>query len=113
MNGNAILAWISVAGFTFASAWPLFSDQPLPFLGLRGFSSPVFAWPLVLLTASLAVFLSLPRLHTRARLVACIFISFGLFMAIAFLASPVAPMLLAFISGNLFRETRLPPQAQH
>lgn len=113
MKTNAFLAWFSAAGFAFASAWPFFSDQPVPFLGLRGFSDPAIAWPLVLLTASLAVFLSMPRFHTRARLVACIFFSFGLFMAIAFLASPVAPMLLAFISGNLFRETRIPPQAQH
>ena len=68
MNGNAILAWISVAGFAFASAWPFFSDQPLPFLGLRGFSDPVFAWPLVLLTASLAIFLLLRRFHISANL---------------------------------------------
>ena len=109
-NGNAILAWISAAAFAFATAWAQFADTPIGFAGLREFGPPALAWSVVLVTALMALFLSLPRLHTRARLVACSAFSFLLFMVVAFFTSPVAAMLLAFISGNLFRETRLAVQ---
>lgn len=113
MNGNAVLAWICVAGFSFATAWAQFAGSPVPFAGLREFSPPLLGWSLVFATALLALFLTLSRFHTRRRLRACCAFSAMLFLVVGFFASPVAAVLLAFISANLFRETRAAPRAQH
>lgn len=104
MNRNALLAWLSVARFAFATAWAQFGGSPIPFAGLREFSPPVLGWSLVMATAILALFLSLPRLHTRRRLLACSAYSGTLFVVVGFFASMVAPILLAFISIRLFRK---------
>jgi len=108
MNGNAVLAWISVAGFSLATAWAQFAESPLPLAGLRGFSPPVLGWSLVLATLPLAIFLTMGRFHTRTRLRAGSAYSAALFLAVAFFASMVAPVLLIFISASLFKETRMP-----
>ena len=107
MKANAALAWLCVVGFTVGAAWPLVFGEPVPLVGLRGFSTSPMAWPVVLATAFFALYLSLPRLHTRNRLVAGIAVSITLFIVVAFFIGMAAGVLLVFLAANLYRETRL------
>jgi hypothetical protein len=65
-------------------------------------------WPLTSIAFALALFLSLPILLSKERLLICAGFSFCLFVVTAFYASPVAAVIFLFIGANLVRESRSP-----
>jgi len=106
LKGSAPLAWIATLAFLFAAWWPHFSTSALPLVGLRNLSTPLIGWPLTIVTCGMAVFLSLPNLLSKSRLLICAGFSFCLFVVVAFYASPVAAGVFALIGGGLVRESR-------
>jgi len=107
-TGSALLAWVAFAGFLFAAWWPHFSQSALPLVGLQNLTNPMIGWPLAVITLALALFLSLPSLLSKERLLICAGFSFCLFVVTAFYASPVAAAIFLFIGVNLVRESRSP-----
>ncbi len=105
-TGSALLAWVAFAGFLFAAWWPHFSQFALPLVGLQNVTNPIIGWPLAVTTLALALFLSLPSLLSKERLLICAGFSFCLFLVTAFYASPVAAVIFLFIGANLVRESR-------
>jgi hypothetical protein len=103
-NGNALLAWMSVAGFLVAVSWPRFFPSELPLPGLRNLSAAHVGWPLVLVALAIAVFLSVPGWLSKERLLICAGFSICVFLGVAFYVSPVAAILFLFIGANLVRE---------
>ena len=103
-KGNALLAWMSVAGFLVAVSWPHFFPSELPLPGLRNLSAAHVGWPLVLVALAMAVFLSVPGWLSKERLLICAGFSFCVFLGVAFYVSPVAAILFLFIGANLVRE---------
>jgi hypothetical protein len=106
-TGSALLAWVAAAGFLFAAWWPHFYQSALPLVGLQNLTNPMIGWPLALTTLAVALFLSLPGLLSKERLLICAGFSFCLFLVTAFYASPVAAVVFVFIGANLVRESRL------
>lgn len=104
-NGNALLAWISVAGFLVAVSWPQFFPSELPLPGLRNLSAAHVGWPLVLVALVMAVFLSVPGWLSKERLLICAGFSFCMFFGVTFYVSPGAAIPFLFIGGNLVRQT--------
>ena len=102
-SGNALLAWISVAGFLAAVSWSYFFPSEFPLVGLRNLSAPHVGWPLVLVALVMAVFLSVPGWLSKERLLICAGFSFCVFLGVAFYVSPVAAILFLFIGANLVR----------
>ena len=105
-TGNAVLAWVAVVGFFIAASWPSISESVLPFLGLRNLSTPQIGWPLATATLVMAVFLSIPALLSRDRLLICAGFSLCLFFVVAIYVSPAGGIIFAFIGGNIIREIR-------
>lgn len=106
LSGNAPLAWIAALGFFFAVMWPYLVQGELPLAGLRQLTAPHIGWPLTAITVLMALFLSLPALQTRERLLICAGFALCLYLVVTFYVSPIAPLLLLFIGVNLVRETR-------
>lgn len=106
LKSNALLAWVAVAGFLMAAAWPSLSPSALPLLGLQALAEPHVGWPLTAVAFAMAVFLSIPTFLSRDRLLICAGFSFCLFIVVAFYASPAAAIIFAFMGGNLIRESR-------
>ena len=106
LNGTAPLAWIAGIAFLLTVSWPYFSSSPWPLVGLRNLSTPRIGWPLAVVTLGMAVFLSIPGLLSKERLLICAGFSFCLFLVTAFYASPVAAVMFVFIGAHLVRETR-------
>lgn len=105
-RGHALLAWVGVAGFLTAAVWPSVSSSALPLLGLRNLTAPFVGWPLTVVTAAMAIFLSIPAWLSRERLLMCAGFSFCLFLVVAFYASPVAAIIFFFIGVNIVRDVR-------
>lgn len=106
LNGNAPLAWVAFAGCFFAVLWPHFFTSEMPLPGLRNMSAPLIGWPLTVVTFAMALWLSIPALLSRDRLL--IFAGFSLCMSlvVAFYASMVAAGIFIFIARNIIREQR-------
>jgi hypothetical protein len=54
----------------------------------------------------MAVFLSIPPLLSRERLLICAGFSLCLFLVVAFYASMAAAVIFAFVGANIIRENR-------
>jgi len=106
-KGNALLAWLAVAAYTVAAAWPHVSGGAIPLLGLRGLADGHVGVPLVLAAFVLAVFLSVPRWQSRDRRLVCAGASLCLFLVVVYAVGASAALPFAFIGGNLLRETRV------
>jgi hypothetical protein len=106
MAGSAPLAWLMFLGALVAAAWPSLFGTPVPLPGLAALSAPAAGWPVAAVALALALFLSMPRLLTRERLLVCAGAAFCVFAAMAFYVSAAAGLLFALIGGNLLRETR-------
>jgi len=107
-KGNAPLAWIAGLGFLIAVCWPHFSESELPLAGLRNLAAPHIGWPLTVVTLIMALFLSLPSVLSRDRLLICAGFSLCLFLVVTFYVSPVAALILGFIGANIIREISKP-----
>jgi hypothetical protein len=105
-KGNALLAWLVVAAYAAAALWPHLVGGPIPLLGLRGLADVHTGLPLVLVTLALAVFLSVSRWATRDRLLVCAGAALCLFAVVAYGVAASAALPLAFIGGNILRESR-------
>jgi hypothetical protein len=106
LAGSAPLAWLMLLGALAAAGWPSVIGTPLPLPGLAALGAPAAGWPVAAVSLAMALFLSMPRLLTRDRLLVCAGASFCLFAATAFYVSPSAGLLFVFIGANLVRETR-------
>lgn len=106
LHGNAPLAWIATLGFFIAVVWPHFSEAELPLMGLRNLTAPRVGWPLTVVTLLMALFLSIPSILSRDRLLVCAGFSLCLYLVVTFYVSPVAPLLFLFIGVNIIRETK-------
>ena len=117
LNGSAPLAWIATLGFFIAVSWPHFSETELPLMGLRNLTAPHVGWPLTVVTLIMALFLSIPSLLSRDRLLICAGFSLCLYLVVTFYVSMVAPLIFLFIGVNIVREavkrkSALNPDAQ-
>lgn len=74
--------------------------------GLRGLSAPSIGGPLAAVSLALALFLSLPRLHSRERLLVCAGVALCLFAVLVVYVSPAFALVFGFIAGNIIRESR-------
>lgn len=104
--GSAPLAWLAVAGAIMAVSWPYLFGSVIPLPGLRGLSAPMVGGPLAAAALAMAVFLSIPSLLSRDRLLICAGASLALFALVVVYASPVFAGLFAFIAGNSIREAK-------
>ncbi|MBC5784092.1 hypothetical protein H8N03_14160 [Ramlibacter sp. USB13] len=107
-RGNASLAWLAVAAYAAAAAWPHLAGHPIPLLGLRSLSNVHVGVPLVFATLALAVFLSVPAWTTRDRMLVCAGAALCLFAVVAYAVGASAALPFAFIGGNILRESRHP-----
>lgn len=105
-KGNALLAWLAVAAYGAAAAWPWIAGHPIPLLGLRALGNLHVGVPLVLVTLALAVFLSVPGWTTRDRMLVCAGASLCLFAVVTYAVGASAAMPFAFIGANILRESR-------
>ena len=107
-KGNAMLAWLAVAAYAAATAWPWLAGGPIPLLGLRALANVQLGAPLLLATLAIAVFLSVPAWTTRDRMLVCAGASLCLFAVVTYAVGASAAMPFAFIGANILRESRHP-----
>lgn len=105
-SGNAPLAWILALGAVAATGWPRWFGGSVPLPGLRSLESPQVGWPFAIAAMALALFLSVPHLLTRDRLLVCAGACLALCIVTAFYVSPTAGLLFGFIGSNILREQR-------
>ena len=108
-SGNAVLAWLAVAAFASASAWPRAFGGAIPLAGLRPLGDVHVGAPLVLCALALAVFLSVPAWASRDRLLVCAGASLCLFAVVTYAVGASVALPFALVGGNILRETRRPP----
>lgn len=107
-RGNALLAWLAVAAYAAAVAWPHLAGSAIPLLGLRALGDVHVGAPLLLATLALAVFLTVRTWTTRDRMLVCAGASLCLFVVVAYGVGASAALPFAFIGGNILRESRHP-----
>ena len=105
-HANALLAWLATLAYGTAALWPLLSDLPQPLLGLRMLADPHLGIPLTLVSAALALFLSIPRWQSRDRLLVCAGASLAFCAFVAFAVAVSAAVPFAFIGANSLRDGR-------
>jgi hypothetical protein len=105
-SGNAPLAWIMAVGAVIAVCWPTWFGASVPLPGLRGLESPQVGWPFATASIALAVFLSIPRLLSRDRLLVCAGACLALCLVAMLYVSPMSGLLFGFVGGNILRENR-------
>lgn len=105
-NGNALLAWLAVAGFAAAALWPHLFGGEIPLVGLRGLSDVHVGAPLVIVSLAMAVFLSVPAWAGRDSLLVCAGASLCLFAVVTYVVGASAALPFALIGGNILREHR-------
>ncbi len=94
---SALTAWAGAVVFLVAASWPALSQSEFPLAGLRGLTTPVVGWPLAVTTVALAVFLSIPALQTRDRLLVCGGFTACLCLVVGiYVAPPAAPFFRCF-----------------
>ncbi|NRF65765.1 hypothetical protein HLB44_02075 [Aquincola sp. S2] len=106
LAGSAPLAWLAAAAAIVAASWPHLFGAEVPLPGLRGLSAPTVGWPLSVASLAMAVFLSLPRLLSRDRLLVCAGIALCLFVVLVVYVSPVFAGVFALMAGSIIREVR-------
>lgn len=106
LTGSAPLAWLAAIGAVVAVSWPHLFGAEVPMPGLRGLSAPSVGGPLAVASLVLAIFLSIPRILSRDRLLVCAGVSLCLFAVLVVYVSPGFALVFAFIAGNILRETR-------
>ena len=107
-QGNALLAWLAVAAYAAASAWPHLAGGPIPLVGLRALGDARLGVPLLAGTLALAVFLSVPAWNSRDRRLVCAGASLCLFAVVTYAVGASAALPFAFIGANILRESRHP-----
>ncbi|MFY0567185.1 hypothetical protein ACN28E_25560 [Archangium lansingense] len=60
--------WVATLMFLSAASWPMVFESQYPYAGLRILGSSEVGWPLALATGGLALFLLIPFIPMRARL---------------------------------------------
>ena len=108
LAGSAPLAWLAALAFFCVVLWPHLFQRDVPLFGLRALASPQIGWPLALVSAAMALFLSVPAFLTRERRLVCAGFSLCLFLVLVFYVSPAAGVVFGFIGANLIRESANP-----
>jgi hypothetical protein len=89
-----------------ALMWPELFGTEVPLPGLRALSARTVGWPLAVIASAMAVFLSVPRLLSRDRLLICAGVALCLFGVIVVYVSPVFASVFGLIAGNIIREAK-------
>jgi hypothetical protein len=105
-HANALLAWLATLSYGTAAMWPHVSDLPQPLLGLRGLADLHLGIPLTLVSAALALFLSVPAWRSRDRLMVCAGASLAFCAFVGFAVAASAAVPFAFIGVNILRQSR-------
>lgn len=110
MRASYVVTWAVSIIFLSAASWPSLSASAYPLLGLRALTAPTIGWPIATATMALAVFLSVPPLPPRDKLLVGIGFSSCLMIASAvYVASGPALLCLAIVGALLNAVRRLPP----
>ncbi|MBK6006116.1 hypothetical protein JJB11_08405 [Ramlibacter ginsenosidimutans] len=105
-HASAMLAWLATLAYGVAALWPHLSDLPQPLRGLRMLADPHLGIPLTLVSAVLALFLSVPGWQSRDRLLVCAGASLAFCAFVAFAVAASAAVPFAFIGAIILRDVR-------
>jgi hypothetical protein len=115
---HLLAAWLNALVTLGSMTWPQLSAEPFPLRKFWDLSGSPLGWPVVVASIVLALFLSFPRLHSRARLFFAGAVTLGIAAGVSWEVSMGGGAFFLFMAGEMLlhgrgREDRKGRSAEH